>query len=358
MMRESLRPIVNAATMVVVALLAVTVLFSLSGYGAADILSGMLQGAFTAPDAWQNTARWTAPLLLMGCGVAVSFRAGYFNVGAQGQLYLGALAAYVGVTNCPGPGWLGAACGLLAGMIGGAAWASIAAVLRLFFGTDETLSTLMLNFIGVLVLQYAVNGPLRDTSGSGQAAATGPVPAASRISGPSGLSLTIVIIAVVVAASTWILINRSRFGMVATLAGRNPAMVRWQGASTTRLTLGSFAFAGALSGLAGATEVLGPTGRVVNGFSPSLGFTAVLVALVGILTVFGAVLAAVFFGALAAAVQYLPIMTDLPSSAFDLLQGVVAVLVTVQFGRVRRRRRSVRPAEKPPVPAAVEANVS
>ncbi|MCW2902092.1 MAG: transporter permease [Streptosporangiaceae bacterium] len=334
-MREQMALVARAGAMVVLALLVATAIFTFAGYRAGDIFSGALQGAVTAPGAWQNTARWAVPLLLIGLGVVVSFRAGYFNVGAQGQLYLGAIAAYLAAHACPGPGWLAALAALVAGMLGGAAWALIAAVLRVALGTDETLSTLMLNFIGVLVLRYAVNGPLRDPTGSGQVAATPEVPPGSRLSDASGISWWIALIVLIAGAMTWVMVNRTRFGLVTTLAGRNPEMVRWQGVRSSGVALGAFALAGALAGLAGAVEVLGPAGRVINGFSPNLGFTAVLVALVGILTVSGAMLAAVFFGALAAAVQFLPVMTELPASAFDLLQAIVAVTITAQLRRPR-----------------------
>lgn len=343
----------HSVLMVVVALTASLVLYQVAGYPAGEVLSGVVQGAVTAPGALTATVRWTIPLFLIALGVLVSFRAGYFNVGAQGQAYIGAIAAYTVTHFLTAPPAIVIVVALLASAIGGALWALIAAALKEWCNTDETLVTLMLNYVGILVLQYFAAGPYKSQAGSGQVAASPQLPAELRLSTGSGLSVTLVAIAVAAGLLTWLLMTRTRFGLVASLAGKNPDMVRWQGGQGAAIPMLAFGYGGALAGLAGAVEIMGPTGRLVAGFSAETGFTAILVAMVGLLTVPGAVVAALFFGALQAAVQYLPLVSSLPPSALPMLQGTIAILITAHFGMKWGVLRPFGRAKKPPAPEPV-----
>lgn len=327
--------VASTLALVLVAFLAVGAVLLASGYGVADVFSGAVQGALTAPGASVSTIRWTVPLLLVGLGAVVSFRAGFFNIGGQGQFYTGACAAVaVSLAWKEGPAPLVLAAGFTAAVAAGVVWSAIPGYLRVRFGTDEVLTTLMMSFIGALVLQYLTSGPLRNPTGTGQTAATERIPDSLRIAGSSGVSPTVLLIVAGACAVTWALLERTRLGLAMDLVGRNPTMARWQGLNVSRIGLAAFAFAGAASGLAGAVELYGPAARLVTGFSPGVGFTAVVVALVGLLTVGGAVLAALFFAGLQSAILFLPIVTDLPPSALTLLHGAVALLVTV---RIRRK---------------------
>jgi simple sugar transport system permease protein len=327
--------------MVLAAFVLGSVIFAISGYDVTAVWSGTVEGAFTAPGAFANTLRWTITLVIAGLGVMISFRAGFFNVGAQGQLYMGALGATIVALYLPGPGWLVAAAAAIGGMVFGAFWALIAAFLKVVFGTDEVLSTLMLNFIAVLLVQYVAGGPLRDPSGSSAVASSTAVPADARLSTGLGVSPTLMIITLACVAVVLFWASSTRSGLVAEILGRNPTMVRWQGASSNGLAFACFGAAGAAAGLAGALNILGPAGRLVAGFSPDIGFTAVLVALVGLLSVPGVVIAGLLFGALQAALGYLPTVSDIPRSALDLIQGLIAVLITLQIRASWRRRRAL-----------------
>ena len=137
----------------------------------------------------------------------------------------------------------------------------------------------------------------------------------------------------------WVLVNRTPFGMLASLAGRNPTMVRFQGARLWTLGLSSFLISGALAGLAGTIELLGPTGRIASGFLPAHGFTAVLIALVANLSVFATAVVAMFFGGLASAALYLPILAGLPAAAIDIFNASVALFITAKSGLLDRLLR-------------------
>ena len=143
---------------------------------------------------------------------------------------------------------------------------------------------------------------------------------------------------------TWILLNRTAFGILCGLAGRNPTMVMWQGARMAEFGLAAFALAGALAGLAGVIEVLGPNGRLVSGFLPTHGFTAILIALVAGLSVAGTAIVSLFFGGLAAASLYLPVLAGLPAAAIDIINAAIALFITARaapgLARLLPRRRA------------------
>ena len=332
--------VASTIVLVLAAFLLTAVILWASGYRVGEIFSGTIQGSLTATGASTSTIRWAIPLLLIGLGVVIGFRAGFFNIGGQGQFYMGACCALiVSLGWRGGPAPLVVVCGMLAAIIAGMAWSLLPGYLRVRSGTDEVLTTLMMNFIGALVLQYLTAGPLRNPSGTGQTAASERIPEGFRITDGSGVSATVLLLVGGVALLVWLLLERTRFGLTMTLVGRNPTMARWQGIDVRRVGLITFALSGALAGLAGATELFGPGARLVTGFSPEVGFTAVVVALVGLLSVWGTVVAAALFGGLQSAILFLPIVTDLPPPALVLLHGMVAFLVTVRFRALRRTAR-------------------
>ena len=330
-MKDSLITVVRSLIFVIFALILCALVFQLAGYNAPVTLWAVLDGAFLRSGAIEQSLRWALPLFITAVGVGISFRAGFFNIGAQGQFYVGAIcAAFAAEAVKGGPAFLVIPTLLLAGMLGGALWALWPGLLRLRSGTDEVITTLMGNFMAGLLLVYVTSGPLKDPSGSGQQASSRPLDAAYRISNSLGLSPAIIAIAVVVGILMWLLVNRTSFGILASLAGRNGTMVEWQGARLWKLGLSSFLISGALAGLAGTIEFMGPNGRIASGFLPAHGFTAILIALVANLSVLGTAVAAVFFGGLASAALYLPIMAGLPSAAIDIINAAIALFITAR----------------------------
>ena len=326
---------------IIAALVIFAAILQAIGYPGADVLRDIVRGSVGTPNAVLQTIRWTVPLLLVGLGAVVSFRSGYFNVGGLGQFYLGAIAAtWVSTTLTALPAPLAVTLSILGGIAAGAAWALIPGALRVYFRADEVVTTIMLNFVAQFLLLYLVTGPMMDTSATAEGSASAPVPAAFRISNSGGLSPLIIGIVVVVAAVIWVLVNRTSFGVLSGIAGRNALMLKWQGVEVGRIGLTSFGISGALAGLAGSIEILGPTGRLVTGLSPQVGNSAMLVALTAALLVGGALLSGIFFGALTAASLFLPVAAHLPASAIVVLNGIIALLVTAEFRFTRRRRRT------------------
>lgn len=336
-MRDNLVTVGRSLIFVILALVLCAVVFQFAGYNAPVMLWSVADGAFLRNGAMAQSLRWALPLFITAVGVAISFRAGFFNIGAQGQFYVGAIsAAFAADFLSGGPAFVVIPLIFLAGMAGGALWALWPGLLRLRSGTDEVITTLMGNFLAGLLLVYVTSGPLKDPSGSGQQASSRPLDPAYRISDSLGLSPTIIGIAVVVGIAMWLLVNRTAFGVLAGLAGRNGTMVQWQGARIWKLGLSSFLISGALAGLAGTIEFMGPNGRIASGFLPAHGFTAILIALVANLSVVGTAVAAIFFGGLASAALYLPVMAGLPAAAIDIINAAIALFITAKSKLVDR----------------------
>jgi general nucleoside transport system permease protein len=323
-------PLARAVVLILTSFLLVGIVYQASGFAAADVLAGVWQGSVTATGSLDATLRWATPMLLIALGVLISLRAGFFNVGAQGQFYFGATGALAVAMLIPdGPPVIVVPLGFLAGAAAGAACALVPGYLRVRFGTDEVITTLMTNFLGALWLLYVTATLFQDASGSGETKASRVINKGYRISDSAGISPAIVIICVVAVVTTWLLVTRTRYGVTSGLVGRNPVMARWQGIDVRGVGLTAFALSGAFAGIAGAVELFGPAGRLVSGFAPDIGFTAILVAVVGNLNVWGVLAAALFFGGLQASLLYLPIVAPIPRAALDVLRGTVALLVTV-----------------------------
>lgn len=329
----------QAIVPVLIAFVIASALFAITGYDVAGVWRGVSAGAITAPGALNQTLRWTVPLLIIGLGIVATLRTGEFNIGAQGQLYLGGLGAVtVALLWADGPWLLVVPLAMVAGIVMGAIWSGIAGWLKISFGADEVITTLMLNFISVLLIQWVTTGPFKNDAVRGQTASTPLVDESFRITTGVGISATLIVIALITTIVVWVILERTPFGLKSRLTGSNPVAAAWQGISIQRVQVMTYLLAGGLAGLAGSLEVLGPNGRLVTGATPTIGFTAIVVAIVGSLRVPGVVVAALFFGGIQAAILYLPIVSKLPSSGIRILEGLVALLITAQFIRQRRRQ--------------------
>lgn len=335
-MTTQLAVVFRTFAFILAALLLCALIFAAVGLSASETLQGVIEGALFRPRALDHVLRWALPLLITSVGVVICFRAGFFNIGAQGQFYMGAIAAAFAAEALRGTSPLVAVplC-LAAGMAGGALWALWPALLRVRAGADEVITTMMGNFIAALALVHVTSGPLKDPSGSGQATSSRPIDAAHRISETTGTSPVILATAVLVVFLGWWLTRRTAFGILSGLAGRNPSMVAWQGARVESIAIGAFLFSGGLAGLAGSIELLGPNGRLASGFLPTHGFTAILIGLVSSLSVLATVVVALFFGALASAALYLPIVAGLPAAAIEIINASIALFITARADAVR-----------------------
>ena len=281
-------------------------------------LGALLDGAFGSADAWSEVGVRTCPLLLTGLAVAIAFRAGIWNIGAEGQLLIGAvMVAWLGTRVGGWPAPLAMVVVLAAAALGGALWAGIAGVLRSARGVDEVISTIMLNFIALGLVGWLVNGPLMEAAGTyPQSDAVAAAVRLPRLF--SGYRLHAgLLLALLAAGGVWLLLFRTALGFEMRAAGLNLLAARLAGLRTTGALLRALALSGALAGLAGGIEVSAITFRLYENFSPGYGYTAIAVALLGRLNPLGVVVAAVLFGAL-----------DVGSAAMQRDAGVSSVLVS------------------------------
>ena len=314
MTRSRLGP---SALALAVALAATTLVIVLAGGNPREALAALFNGAFGSAEAWSEVGVRTCPLLLTGLAVAIAFRAGIWNIGAEGQLLVGAvMVAWLGSHLGGWPAWLATPLVLAAAALGGAAWAGIAGVLRTARGVDEVISTIMLNFVALGLIGWLVHGPLMEAAGAYPQ--TDPVAATARLPRLfAGYRLHAgLLLALLAAAAGWLLLFRTVLGFEMRAAGLNLVATRLAGLRTTGALLRALAISGALAGLAGGVEVSAITFRLYDNFSPGYGFTAIAVALLGRLHPLGVVLAAVLFGAL-----------DVGSTAMQRVAGVSSVLV-------------------------------
>ncbi len=331
-MNGKIEIIIRPLAFILLATILCGIIFEIAGFSAILMFNSILDGAFLGSRSLEKSLRWALPLFITAVGVGISFRCGFFNIGAQGQFYMGSVCAvYVTEYMSGANAVIVIPLGMIAGMTGGALWSLWPGYLKIRYGVDEVITTLMSNFIAGLILVYVTSGPLKDQSGSGQQASTKILPSELRISDASGVSLTIILITIGVGITGWLLVNRTSFGTLSSLAGRNPTMLKYQGGKIWQLGLASFIISGMLAGLSGSIELFGPSGRVVSGFLPTHGFTAILVALVASYAVIGTAFSALFFGGLFSAAIFLPILTSLPTSAIDLFNAIIALLITARI---------------------------
>jgi ABC-type uncharacterized transport system permease subunit len=320
----------------------------------------MLGEAFATRYGFSETLVKATPLLLCGLGLGLAFRMGFWNIGAEGQLYLGAAAA-TAVAAWPLPvetAWLRLPCMAAAALLAGAAWGLVPALLKLGRQVNEIVSSLLLNYVAIALVGYLVYGPWKDPASS-NFPMTAVIPPSARLPRFSDLRVNAgLALALAALALVYVLQERSRLGFAARVIGSNPAAARYAGLDVGRTMLVVVALSGGLAGLAGLVEVAGLQHRLIPALSPGYGYTAIIVAWLGRLHPVGIGLAAVLLGGLFSGGEVLQIMRHLPVSVVFMFQGLLllAFLAGDLFTRYRVtwRPASALPAGNPAVPARVE----
>jgi len=281
----------------------VSVALALGGYDVGAALAAMWRGAFGSGQALASiTLKRSVPLLLAGLAVALAFRAGIWNIGAEGQIYAGAVAGFsVGFFGGGLPSAVLIPAALLASLFAGAVWAALPTVMKLRGGTNEVITTLLLNFVALHLTGWLVEGPLQEPRGVERFTAMLPDSAWLPILWPGTDLHAGFALAVLLAIGLWGVFRYTRVGFLVRAIGEGPDAARIVGqVRSGRIAGGVFLASGALAGLAGAIQVMGVDRRVFDGFSPGWGYTAIAVALLARLHPLAVVATAVLFGALSA----------------------------------------------------------
>ena len=339
MSRDVVRITGVALALAMLALALLAAILAAGGYDVPVALTALVRGAVGTSDAvWSATLVRATPLLITGLAITLAFRAGVLNIGAEGQLLVGAAAATAVGLAWHGPALLVVSAVLVAGIVAGGLWAAIAAVLKLRFGVLEVISTLMLNFVAQYLLGWLVRGPMQEPthiypqSATLDAVARLPVVVAgSRLH--AGFLLALVLAGVLA-----LVLERTAAGFRVRVVGASPTAAESAGRiDASRVAFGAFVVSGALAGLAGAVEVGGVTFALYENISPGYGFSAIAVALLARLHPLGVVATAILFGALEAGGVAMQRDAGVPSVVVSVVEAVL-ILMVVAADRWRSRR--------------------
>lgn len=328
---------------VAVALLLSGILVAIAGAPVLEAYRGILIGAFGSRLSITETLTRATPLILTGLTAATAFRARLWNIGGEGQFYLGALTV-AGLGSSAGlhlPASVLIPSLMLAGAVAGMALLLLPLALRLRFGVDEVVTTLLLNFVVLLFVSMMIEGPFRDPMAFGWPQSVHVVPNATLPKLVKGTRLHIgLAVALLMSLVVWVIQNRSTFGLEARAAGLNPQAAAFAGVSLPGILVRVACLSGGLAGLAGAIEVLGLKGYVTTDLSPGFGYAGIVVAMLARLNPFGVVVAALFVASMFVGVDGMSRALHVPSFLADVtvslsLLTMLVALLLVSY-RIRR----------------------
>jgi ABC-type uncharacterized transport system permease subunit len=293
---------------------------------------GLWKGALGTPRNIADTLTTSTPYIFAGLAVALAFKCGLFNIGAEGQLALGAVsAAFVGYSLQGIPFPIHLFLTLAAGLLGGLLWGAIPGFLKAYTGAHEVIITIMLNYIALSFVQYLLGGPMKDRTPGNVTARTPAI--ASEAELPTlfpGTPWEVhygIVLALIAAVLVWFFLSRTTWGFEIRTVGANPNAARYAGMSVAKNTVLAMSLSGLLAGAAGAVEVAGVTHRHELGFGAGYGFDSIAIALLGRTNPFGVVAAALLFGGLKSGATQMQFNTQISASIISVVQGLVLLFV-------------------------------
>jgi ABC-type uncharacterized transport system permease subunit len=314
------------------------------------VYMALLEGAFGSERGWANAMNTATPLILVGLSVAFGFRAGLFNIGAQGQFFLGAFGAAVLGTTVGVPFPFHVLFAIVGGFLFGAFWGFIPGLLKAWRGAHEVVVTIMLNSIAALSLNLLASTTFRDP--------TATFPRTSDVQASAILPTILegtrmhagIIIAILVAVGVWFLLFKTTLGFEIRTVGANPFAARYAGIRPALITVLTMSIAGGLAGTAGAIEILGITRNYPAEYNTTYGFDGIAVALLGRAHPFGVIGAAFLFAVLRAGSGTMQRETGIPIDIISIVQGAIILFVAAEvvirrlLPAIRRSRGGAAPA--------------
>jgi simple sugar transport system permease protein len=305
---------------------------------------------------WQDVAIKAAPLIIIALGLSIGNRANVWNIGAEGQYIIGALcAAGIGIAagTAGGPGVVFLM--VVAGVLGGSAWAAVPAVLKTRLNVNEILSSLMLTYVALQVLGYLVGGPWKDPNGRN-------FPATAPLQPDQTLPILFpgttvhlgVAIALILPFVFWLVMSRSVFGFQIRVVGSAPNAARHGGFDADQTVWAAMLIGGGMAGLAGALEVTGALKAINLGFPSGYGFTAIIVSFLGRLHPIGCLIAGIVLAVTYVGGQVAQTTVHIPNATAGIFQAMMLFFILASDIFVRYRVRVIRTAKAAPVPAPGE----
>jgi general nucleoside transport system permease protein len=334
-LQQSFRGSAQPLIAVLIGILTGALAISMIGESVLNTYKVMWNGAFGSFYFVTATFARATPIIFIGVGLALAFRAGVFNMGAEGQMVLGAIAAALAALYIPGPGILKIISALVAGILAGGLWALLAAWMEAKFKVQLLISTLLLNYVAVLFAGYLVAEPFQDKTGSAALAQTPMVDQAAWL--PKlfpGMSLHFgFILAIVCAAILYFILKYTSAGYEVRMLGYNPFFAEYGGINKTKVLFFSMFFSGGIAGLAGTAEVLGSQYRYVEGALtvPGYAWTGLMAALLANSNPLGTAIAAILLAALQTGAMGMERNTEVPLEIASVIQGVLILFISAKF---------------------------
>lgn len=333
---------------VVVALLIGAVMLAVLGANPVAAYASLLDGAVGNTSGITQSLVKATPLLLVGLGICIAFRASVINIGAEGQIIMGAvMATAFTLTFRDWPGWLLIPATLVMGFLAGAFWGFIPGLLKARLGVNEILSTVMMNAIALQFMNFMIRGPLIDPAGvsAGQyLAQSARLPQQAWLPRlvPQTLLHAGILVALALAVVVYVLLWRTTIGYRIRAVGLNPDAARYAGIRVPFYQALSLTLAGGLAGVAGAVEVIGVQHRLLDGITSGYGFSGIVTALFGGLHPLGTIPAAYVFGSLLVGADKMQRDVQVPSALINVILGLIVLFVvgSQHWARQRAARRS------------------
>ncbi|KQU97547.1 ABC transporter permease [Devosia sp. Root105] len=353
---SKLMQVVTPIASVLLTMLVGVVVFDLLGIDGQRAVIDIFLTPLLASYKWQDVAVKAAPLIIIALGLSIGNRANVWNIGAEGQYIIGALcAAGVGIAAGTAGGPIIIVTMILAGMVGGSAWAAVPAALRTRFGVNEILSSLMLTYVALQVLSYLVGGPWKDPNGRNFPATAPLQPDQTLPILFSGTTVHLgVAIAVVLPFVFWLLMSRSVFGYQIRVVGSAPNAARHGGFDGNQTVWLAMLIGGGMAGLAGALEFAGSLKAINLGFPSGYGFTAIIVSFLGRLHPIGCLIAGIVLAVTYVGGQVAQTTVHIPNATAGIFQAMMLFFILASDIFVRYRVRFIRSAKAVVQPAPGE----
>ncbi len=340
-----LAPVLIPITSVFLALVMGGIFLLLTGRDPVAVYQAMLTGAFGSGYGLSETVVKAIPLILAGLGVSLAFRMQLWNIGAEGQLYMGAFGAgWVALSFPDAPAWVLLPAMLLAGAVAGGIWGLLPAIPRAYLKVNETITTLMMNYVAIFWVNYLVYGPWKDPNGY-NFPLSAPFSEAAVL--PSFFNTRVhfgLVIGLVAAVVIYIMLRRTKWGFEVRVIGESPNAARYAGMSMVKNILLVMFLSGGLAGIAGMSEVSGVIQRMQPEISAGYGYTAIIIAWLSKLNPWAIILVSFLFGGLQVG-GYSIQSSGVPAAIVAMLQGLILFFVlggeilnryAIKFGRGRR----------------------
>jgi simple sugar transport system permease protein len=313
---------------VLLALVIGAIIILISGANPLRAYGALFQGSFGSVTALGRTLEKATPLVFSGLAVAFAFKAGLFNIGAQGQLLFGAItAAALGFGIQGLPAIIHVPLALLGGAFAGALYGAIPGTLKALRGANEVITSIMLNYIAINITDYLSDGPWKDASPGNIVARTPEIMDTARIPDLGGIPLGF-FIAVLVAFVVWWLLWKTTIGFEIRTVGLNPHAARYAGIKVAQMIVLTMVISGMLAGLGGAVETMGVVYRYQPGFNVGLGFDGITVAMLGKTNPFGVIPAAILVGAMKAGASQMQFSSGVAKEIVDVIQALILFFVS------------------------------